>query len=80
MQKFFSESDPAQMEVLVIGQAADPNPHTTRKCGGRFLRLDVKREDIIVDLVVLSKRYRKELIWVPGRTINGKCEQFEDRE
>lgn len=55
----------AEPEVLIIGKAADPTLRTSRNSTRRFLRKDVEGKDIIVVLMMLRERPRKQQVFVP---------------
>lgn len=48
MQKFFSDSDPAELETPVIGKAAELIQHTSQKRKGPFQRDAFENYDITI--------------------------------
>lgn len=66
MPKFFSSSDHAQPETVVIGEAADRVLRTTRKRTKIFLINKFQTGEIIVAPALRQKRALKEQATVPG--------------
>lgn len=64
LQKLFSDSDPTQPEVLLVGKATDPIPRATGKHTKTFLREKVEEKDITVVPELLTERSGKEQVLV----------------
>lgn len=63
VQRFFSDSDSAQPEALVLGRVSDRTPHSTRKRGRRFLTHKVEKNDVTISPDVLSNVFERSRIW-----------------
>lgn len=72
MQKF-SRTDPAQVQMPVIGKAADPTLHDTVKHTRRYLREELEKIEIDVGSKQLSKRPRRKAILVLRSTATTKA-------
>lgn len=64
LQESSFDSNPAQLEVLIIEKAADPSPRATAKHTRGFLTDTHKKQNIIVVLELLLHCCRKEQVLV----------------
>lgn len=72
VQKFFLDSDPTQLEALVVGTAADLIPSATRKLTRAFLQDEVEEKEILLSgkvqaLMERSAETKKENTSKPGK-------------
>lgn len=84
----FTDSDPAQPKVMVVGETADPTTCNTPGREGRLLRDDVGERNTMVAPEVLPNRSRTIQVWEltctaakkpnTSKTRNGKKDEEDD--